>query len=516
MDLIGNRSLRDLVTERAERIPDRLCLIVESTDGTRERFTYREFRDGIETVAAGFERLGVRKGDAVVIQLGNSAEWLFSWLGLAWLGAVAVPANTANTPAEMEHVFRLSRARGFVSTPDTVETFRSRQPPFANLTWWVSARGGSDSKADVRSWLNAGHVMPKLADDVGPDDLAELVFTSGTTSLPKAVMLTHGNYLHAGERESRTMLLDSSDRLLTSLPLFHVNAQSNTILAALTVGGTAIVLAQYSASRFWRQVREHRATHLSLVAMQLRTLLAQPESPDDHDHDVRRVIYAINVSTPEKEEFERRFGLELVNGYGLSEAMTVVTAAPVFGEKRWPSIGLPAVGREVRIVNLVGNEVPTGTVGEIIVRGTPGRSIMKGYFDDADATAEALRGDWLYTGDNGYLDEKGYVYFVDRSKDIIKRAGENISSSEVERVLVQHPAVLEAAVVGVPDPIRDEAVKAFVVVRSGAEASAEELSAFCAESLAGFKVPTEYEFLPELPKTSIGKIQKKALREGTV
>ena len=139
---------------------------------------------------------------------------------------------------------------------------------------------------------------------------------------------------------------------------------------------------------------------------------------------------------------------------------------------------------------------------------------MKGYFNDSEATAEALRGEWLYTGDNGYFDDKGYLYFVDRSKDIIKRAGENISSSEVERVLVGHPAVLEAAVVGVPDPIRDEAVKAFVVIRSGHATTAEELSAFCAESLARFKVPTQYEFLAELPKTSIGKIQKSLLRDG--
>ena len=168
-------------------------------------------------------------------------------------------------------------------------------------------------------------------------------------------------------------------------------------------------------------------------------------------------------------------------------------------------------GREVRIVDLTGEEVPAGEVGEIIVRGVPGRSLMAGYYGDPEATADALRGEWLHTGDNGRVDEKGYIYFVDRAKDVIKRAGENISSSEVETVLVTHPAVKEVAVVGVPDPIRDEAVKAFIVLEDGATVDEAELTAHAQASLARFKVPTEYQFIAAMPKTSIGKIQKKEL-----
>lgn len=513
VDMIGNRSVRDLLDERRKRYPERRCLVVEELDGALRTFTYRELVESVETVAAAFEGIGVVRGDTVVMKMPNSAEFVLTWLGLAWLGAVAVPVNVANTATEMSHVFAVSGARVFVADPDEVRATRE-DPSGSTISTWVTTRGG-DTGHDVAAWLAAGSRTPLVGEAPGPDDLAQLIFTSGTTSLSKAVMLTHGNYLFSGEREARTLFLDESDVLLTALPLFHVNAQSITLLAALTVGATAVILCEYRASKFWQQVREHGATQISLVAMQVRTLLAQPEQESDDHHRIRRNIYAINVSDAEKDRFEERYGLELVNGYGLSEAMTVVTAAPVFGEKRWPSIGLPVPGREVRIVDLTGEEVPAGEVGEIIVRGVPGRSLMAGYYADPEATADALRGEWLHTGDNGRVDEKGYIYFVDRAKDVIKRAGENISSSEVETVLATHLAVKEVAVIGVPDPIRDEAVKAFIVLEDGATVDAAELTAHAQASLARFKVPTEYEFIAAMPKTSIGKIQKKELRRRT-
>jgi crotonobetaine/carnitine-CoA ligase len=285
------------------------------------------------------------------------------------------------------------------------------------------------------------------------------------------------------------------------------------VLAALTVGGTCIILEEYRATRFWDQVRAHHATEVSLVAMQARTLLAQPPRETDSDHDIRRVFYALNISREERDRFEERFGVELVNGYGLSEAMTLVTLAPVFGPKRWPSIGLPLDDRLVRLVDADGHDVPHGEVGEIIVRGRRGRTVMLGYHDDPVATAETLRDGWLHTGDNAYADERGYLYFFDRAKDMIKRAGENVSSAEVEAALLEHPDIAEAAVVGVPDPVRDEAVKAFVVPAEGKTLTQDAVIAFCREHLASFKVPTILEFRTELPKTSVGKIEKKKLRD---
>jgi crotonobetaine/carnitine-CoA ligase len=339
-----------------------------------------------------------------------------------------------------------------------------------------------------------------------------MLFTSGTTAAPKGVLLTHANWLWSGERATHMLMTDPTDRFLTVLPAFHVNAQSTTLLAALTVGARAIFVEEYHATQYWGQVRRHGATRISLVAMLVRTLLAQPATYEDRDHALRTVIYSINIPTEEKERFETRFGVRLQNAYGLTEAMTTVAIAPLYGPRRWPSIGRPAIDREVRIVDEEGQAVPMGETGEILVKGIPGRTLMKGYYKDGTATEAALEGGWLHTGDNGRFDEKGYLYFVDRKKDVIKRGGENVSATEVESVLAEHPGIAAAAVIGIPDAIRDEAVMAFVVPEQGCALTAEQVAAYCSQRLARFKVPTIIEFRDELPQTSIGKVEKKRLR----
>jgi crotonobetaine/carnitine-CoA ligase len=513
VDLVGRRNLRDLLTERAARYPDKPYLVFEDRNGDVREFSYRDFLRNVQRAAAGFAGLGVGKGDAVVIHLPNCPEFLFSWFGLTWLGAVAVPSNTANTVREMEHVLGHSDAVAVVVSPDHWDVIDRAVQATPQVKHRILARTTStvDGAVLLAEMLAADEEPPVVP--VDGEDVAQMIFTSGTTSRPKAVMLTHANCLRSGERTSKSAATDDQDRFLTALPAFHVNAQSMTIMSSLTVGGTCILLEEYRATIFWSQLRRHRATSVSLVAMQVRTLLAQPPREDDRQHSLRRNFYAINVLDSEKEEFERRYGVELVNGYGLSEAMTIVTVAPVFGEKRWPSIGLPAYDRVVRIVDEHGMDVPIGSPGEIIVWGIPGRTLMKGYFKDPDATAAAIRDGWLHTGDNGYFDELGYVYFFDRKKDVIKRSGENISASEVEATLLTHEDIAEAAVIGVPDPIRDEAVKAFVVAREGTELTVDEVVRHCREHLAGFKVPTIVDIIDGLPKTSIGKIEKKVLRQ---
>lgn len=512
MDLVGERTLRDLLEERTRRYPDKPYLVFEDRDGNVQEYTYSDFLSQVKRAAAGFASLGIAKDDAVVIHLPNCPEFLFSWFGLAWIGAVAVPSNTANTAPEMEHVVGFSEAVAVVTSAEGAAVIDTAVKT-SDVKHLIQARGGLTGAGWTSYEDMVSTATPAPDVEVGSEDVMQMIFTSGTTSRPKAVMLTHANCLRSGERASRSAAAEDTDRFLSALPAFHVNAQSMTIMASLTVGGTCILLEEYRASRFWRQLREHRATSVSLVAMQVRTLLAQPAAETDRDHSLRRNFYAINVLDSEKEEFEQRFGVELVNGYGLSEAMTIVTVAPVFGDKRWPSIGLPAYDRLVRIVDEDGRDVPTGTPGEIIVWGIPGRTLMKGYFKDPEATARTVRDGWLHTGDNGYFDEKGYVYFFDRKKDVIKRAGENISASEVEAALLLDERVQEAAVIGVTDPIRDEAVKAFVVPVEGVELTEEQVVAHCRAQLASFKVPTLVVIVDALPKTSIGKIEKKALRQ---
>jgi len=323
-------------------------------------------------------------------------------------------------------------------------------------------------------------------------------------------MLTHANCVRGGLDSVHCLWMEEGERCLTALPLFHVNAQSMSVMAALTVGGTLILIEEFRASRFWGQVRRHRATQTALVAMQLRTLLAQPPDDGDAEHDVKRLFYAINVTDDEKARFEARYAVTLISGYGLSEAMTLLACAPVVGPRRWPSMGLPSPGRRLSLLDENGNEVGPREVGEIVAEGTPGRDIMLGYLDDAEATAATLRDGRLYTGDNAWADEQGFLYFFDRKKDMIKRAGENVAALEVEGALLEHPDIAEAAVFGVPDAIRDEAVAA-VVVATGL--SAEDVIEHCREHLAKFKVPTIVQFTDELPKTAIGKVRKDVLRK---
>jgi crotonobetaine/carnitine-CoA ligase len=512
VDIAGDRSLRDLLRDQAERRPDKPFLITEDMNGNSASITYREAHEITMRTAAGFATLGYRKGDRIIVHLPNCQDWVVAWFGLAWLGVVIVPTNIAATSSELEYIVQHSEAAGIVTSENFLPTIEPLLPHCSGVRHVVLARADEarDGAVLLRDLTRESSQPPDNA--VGSDDEMEMLFTSGTTAQPKGVVLTHANALIAGEREAKGVGIDEGDRCFTSLPIFHVNGQCVTLLSALTAGATCILLEQFSASSFWNQMRAHRATAISLVAMQARTLLAQPPADTDRDHQIRRTFYAINVSDSEKKQFEDRFGVEFINGYGLSEAMVLVSVAPVHGAKRWPSVGLPAFGRRVRIVDEQGRELPPHSVGEITVEGVPGRTLMKEYFKDPEATAQAIRDGWLHTGDNGFLDEKGYLYFFDRKKDVIKRAGENISATEVEFAIMKHPEVVEAAVIAIPDPVRDEAVKAFVVLAEQSSVSAEDLREYCGTVLARFKVPSVIEFRHSLPKTSIGKIEKKLLR----
>ena len=512
LDPMGDRTLTDLLEERVASHGDRTFLVFEDREGAISEFTYRELHAKVERCAAGLAGLGVGQGDFVVVHMANCPEFVIAWFAFARLGATLVPSNVANTGGELEHILQVTEARHVITEPAllaTVEDGIGRAGSGAAVV--VVGGDGGEATTTFDDLLAATGEAPRPT--VGSVEVAELIFTSGTTRKPKAVMLTHANCLRAGLDAVHCLWLDEGERCLTALPLFHVNAQAMSLLGVLTVGGTLIVVQEFRATKFWQQVRRHEATQTCLVAMQLRTVLAQPPQEGERDHKVRRLFFAINVTDTEKETFEERFGVTLINGYGLSEGMTLLTCSPIVGPRRWPSIGLPSPGRRLLLLDDEGNEVAPGEVGEIVAVGSPGRDIMLGYYKDEEATAAALRGDRLHTGDNAYADHEGYLYFFDRKKDMIKRAGENVSAIEVEWVLIDHPKVAEASVVGVPDDIRDEAVAAVVVQVEPDGVTAEELIEHCRSRLSKFKVPTIVTFADELPKTSIGKVRKDELRK---
>ena len=344
LDTVGNRSITDLLGDRVALTPDRTFLVFESRAGEVSELTYAEFNARVEDCARRLHSLGVGVGERVVVHLRNSPEFLVSWFAIARLGATMVPSNIANTATELEHVIGFTEAAFAITEPDFSEVVQGGIEAAGTETTTIVARG---RLAGFHGFDDLDSLSPEPAPrpPVGGDDVLELLFTSGTTSKPKAVMLTHANCLRAGLDAVHSLWLDEGERCLTALPLFHVNGQGMTVMAAMTVGGTAIVIEEFSASRFWGQVKRHKATQTAIVAMQLRTLLAQPPEAEEDVHDLRRVFYAINVSDQDKEAFEERFGVDLINGYGQSETMTLLTVSPVASPRRWPSIGLASPGR---------------------------------------------------------------------------------------------------------------------------------------------------------------------------
>jgi crotonobetaine/carnitine-CoA ligase len=518
-DIATGQTTATLWDAACRRYADRPFLVHLDVSGRRTEFSYAAFAAAIHRAAHAFRSVGVGTGDAVALQLRNRPEMLTALFGLAEIGAIAVPLNLDATPAELLQVYQACSARWAV-----VEECRLQDNLRLQCDEGVVERGllvvcdslcGDTGISDVHCYATlcaAQSDQPITDAPITSDNVAELLYTSGTTAAPKGVMITHANLVFSGHYGVWQTSLRSDDRVFTTMPACHSNFQLAALAPALVAGATLVMAERYSAHRFWQQVRDERATIVQLIAMMARTLLLQPSSAEDGCHAIRDALYFMPLSNAEKAEFERRFRVRLLNSYGSTESIGWAVTDPPQGERRWPSVGRAGLGYEVGIFDRAGRELPPGQVGEFRIKGTPGRSLMLGYHDDPDATAAALSTDgWLRTCDEGYADADGWFYFVDRSVNVIKRAGENISTTEVECTLTSHPLIAEAAVVGVPDPVRDKAVKAFVRLQPGARLSAAEVIEHCRGLLAAYKVPEFVEFVDDFPRTSSMKIEKRLL-----
>jgi crotonobetaine/carnitine-CoA ligase len=513
MQASGTRTLPDLLAQKTLAHPDKTLVVFEDTQGQVEQLSYREFSDAVNRLSNALVAAGVRPGQMVALMMNNCTEFLVTWLAINQAGAVMVPVNVFYAPDELAYLLNNSDSVGLITEPRYVPVFDAVAERCPGVQLRICARQtqpveGFRLLSDVLRESPATQHIVRVA----PDAPAQIVFTSGTTSRPKGAVISHQSTMLQGIAVAQVLGMTPQERSCVVLPLFHVNGQYMSVVPTLTVGGTIVLIETYSASRFWRQVRAHDCTLMSIVPMQLRTMLAQPPDPDDARHRVRFSFYALMTTDEEWTRFEQRFGIRLVEGYGLSETLGICTCNPaVFGQVKRHCIGLPVLGREIRVVDEDGRDQPAGQVGRIMVRG---EALFSGYYKNPEATAACMVDGWFDTGDNGSFDDDGYLHFFDRSKDVIKRAGENIAASEVERVLSEHPKVAESAVIGVPDALRDEAVMAFVVLRPGESLSVEEVQAWCLQHLAKFKVPSYCEFIKALPKTSIGKIMKYQLKQG--
>lgn len=500
MLIVANRTLKSALEDKARRFPDRPFLIFEDSAGGGARWTWREFDADANRAAHLLLAHGLSQGDKFNLHMGNCPEFLLFWMAAAKTGTVMVPTNPVSTADEMEYILAHSEARLAITEPQYAA-------PIHAVAGRCPALGGAIEARPLAPLIEGLPATPPEA-AVAPLDLISMQYTSGTTSKPKGVLLTHANYLYGGEVMSKAMRVGPADRHLIVLPLFHAGAQLHAFLPMLLAGGSVALMERFSAGRFVEQATRHEATLAALFAAPIRMLLAQPRSPADGGTRLRAVSYAQNITPQQFEEWHERFRAPLMQIWGMTETMSLPLMQPLDLPRKPLSMGMPVLGYECKVVDESGKEVPPGTVGELVVGGVPGLTLMKGYFKNPKAAAETLRDGWLHSGDQAWMDEEGYFFFVDRKKDMIKRAGENVSASEVEETLKQHPAIFDAAVVGIPDPVRDQAIKAYVILKEGGAATAAELVAWCRARLSAFKVPEVVEFRDAFPRTSVGKIQK--------
>jgi len=501
-------TLTELLDERVRRHPDRLALIFKE-----RRWSYAEFQRETDRVANGLLRLDVQKRERIAFVLPNCAEFLFAVFAVTKIGAVFVPLNPQYTAEEAEYVLRHSEASIVLTSPELLPLIDAVREKLPDLKRMIVT--GLSEFTGAQSWdkylSGAAEVVPQVR--INPADLASITYTSGTTDRPKGVMLSQYAYAFAPRMRAQGLGWTEADRALCVLPLFHVNALCHTCLAMLSVGGSIVLTEKFSASKFWDEVRAHEVSTSSLMRTIPQILLALPQKPDDANNPLRAVV---TLLSPELHvRFEERFGLRAVPSYSLTEDLLSVIGPNNLPRQKLGCCGLPLAPEvhRIRIVDEVGNGLPAGKPGEIVKQSPV---VMQGYFKNPEATAKALKNGWLYTGDLGYLDEDGYLYFVDRLKDMVRRGDENISSEEVERVLNPHPQIAESAVIAVPDEIRGEEVKAYIVLKAPAtpaSVSPKDIWEFCKPHLAAFKVPRYIEYRAELPKTPSSKVQKNILRE---
>ena len=512
-------TLGALLEGRSRATPEEPFVVFDDLEGGVTARTYGEFDRDANRAAHVLRRLGVGRGAPITLLLANCPEFLALWFGAAKLGAIIVPVNTASSASELEYLVGHSESRLIFADADRFDLAREVRARCAGVgEVLVCGAGGPSAEVDFGRQVADCPETPPEGEAPSPTDEAAILYTSGTTARPKGVLVTHANYLCAGETVARAVCLTPEDRHLVVLPLFHGNAQYYSTMSALVAGASVALMARFSASRFFDQAIAHGCTVSSLFAAPIRMLLAQPRRPDLAGNRLRAVLFAQSVTPTQLAEWEERFGAPLMQLWGMTETMGPPIINPLDGERRNMSMGLPAPGYTSRLVDENGESVARGAVGQIVVRGEPGLSLMKGYYKNPAATAETLRDGWLWSGDNARQDENGYFHFVDRAKDMIKRSGENVAASEVEAVIREHPAVFDCAVIGVPDAMRDEAIVAVVVPRAaegGMDAVAvteDDVLAWCRERLASFRVPQFVRFRTELPRTAVGKIRKHVLR----
>jgi long-chain acyl-CoA synthetase len=508
----------------AQYLPDKLAI----SDGST-KFTWAEFEQRTRSLTASLAQLGIQKGDRVGVLMSNNYRYMETYYALPRIGAIIVPLNIRYSPVECAFVLNDCGAVALLfedSYLPVVEKFATQLESVRHFVFsgFSGQQNPPDRMLDYEELIAKGQSVSDYR-DVQPDeeDILGLFYTGGTTGRSKGVMLTHRN-LVANALNSAALSNITADTVYCHMaPMFHI-ADAQAVITYTMMAARHTFLPKFDPPKALEIIERERVTHIGLVPTMINLMLQVPNIKD-YDLSSLKLIFSGGSPTPAEviRKLRQLLPCSLRQGYGLTEAAPGVTtldwevllhalAAPPDSRdaQLLLSCGIAGLNIEVRIVNAEGQDVAPGEIGEIIARGP---NIMKGYWNLPDETRNALRDGWLYTGDMATIDERNYIYIVDRKKDMIITGGENVYSAEVENAIYSHPAVLEAAVIGVPDEKWGERVHAVVVLKPGMQATEAEIVAKCRELISGYKVPRSMEFVAEMPRSGAGKILKRTLRE---
>ncbi len=515
--------------DTAAKYPTNPC-----TNFLGKRLTYRQIKELSDRFAASIRRMGIRKGDRVVLLLPNSPQFIVAYFGLLKAGVAIVPLNPLSAERELEFYLTDSEAEVAITIPlflNKVASLRGKTPlkhivcsrladflpfpqslvqGFREQRLVRGARGVAP--VDFKELLKQEPRPDWSPEPVQPEEMAVLIYSGGTTGIAKGIMLSHFNFVANAHQILAWGHLTNEQGLLAVLPLFHGFGMSVTMNAAILAGGEITLVPRFNAKQVAKTIQKCKPCFFIGVP----TMFVQLSNlPDIHRYDFSSLrgifVGAAPLTKAIKDDFEKKTGGRMIEGYGLTEAVTAIMANPYQGTHKLGSIGIPFSDVDMKIVSLDdGRDLPPGKLGEIALRSP---TVMLGYYKNPEETQKTIVDGWLRTGDIGYVDGDGYFYITDRKKELIIVGGFNVFPREIDELIYQHPKVKEGITVGVPDPRKGERIKVYIVLKAGETATQEEFIAYFKERLTPYKVPSEVEFRAELPKSMIGKILRRALRE---